>query len=226
MTIEERYTQELRRLKQRIYYRKQQGYNIDINKLLQDRGNFLEEDIEYIRTLKGVNLLSYADYGSDEVSTYDASTNEEDFVPPSDYDDPNIYSNIFQIEQLLLEFPSTKIMVFDVGQVGELHKMDEADIEFIGDALYNIWNNMVTEAGEHGTLLELDDYYGKIENELAEFLEPLHSESMYYLESELLTGMTRMMQLLNGGNALSMAEMQSYSPLFTDMDLVNNEWKN
>ncbi|MBP3338347.1 MAG: hypothetical protein J6L69_02965 [Lachnospiraceae bacterium] len=226
MTIEERYAQELRRLKQRIYYRKQQGYNIDINKLLQDRGNFLEDDIEYMRSLRGVNLLSYADYGSDEVSTYDTSTNEEDFVPPSDYDDPNIYSNIFQIEQLLLEFPNTKVMVFDVGQLGELHKMDEADIEFIGDALYDIWNNMVAEAGEYGTLLELDDYYGKIEDELAEFLEPLHSESMYYLESELLTGMTRMMQLLNGGNALSMAEMQLYSPMFTDMDLVNNEWKN
>lgn len=225
MTIEERYAQELRRLKQRIYYRKQQGYNIDINKLLQNRGNFLEEDIEYMRSLKGVNLLSYADYETDEIRTYDTSTNEEDFVPPLDYDDPNIYSNIFQIEQLLLEFPSSKIMVFDVGQLGELNKMDEADIEFIGDALYNIWNNMVTEAGEYGTLLELDDYYGKIENELAEFLEPLHSESMYYLESELLTGMTRMMQLLNGGNALSMAEMHSYSPLFTDMDLVNNEWK-
>ena len=226
MTIEERYAQELRRLKQRIYYRKQQGYNIDINKLLQDRGNFLEDDIEYMRSLRGVNLLSYADYGSDEVSTYDTSTNEEDFVPPSDYDDPNIYSNIFQIEQLLLEFPNTKVMVFDVGQLGELHKMDEADIDFIGDALYDIWNNMVAEAGEYGTLLELDDYYGKIEDELAEFLEPLHSESMYYLESELLTGMTRMMQLLNGGNALSMAEMQLYSPMFTDMDLVNNEWKN
>ena len=106
------------------------------------------------------------------------------------------------------------------------NKMDEADIEFIGDALYDIWNNMVTEAGEYGTLLELDDYYGKIEDELAEFLEPLHSESMYYLESELLTGTTKMMRLLNGGNALSMAEMQSYSPMFTDMDLVNNEWKN
>ena len=226
MTIEERYAQELRRLKQRIYYRKQQGYNIDINKLLEDRGNFLEEDIEYIRSLRGVNLLSYADYGSDEISTYDTSTNDEDFVAPSDYDDPNIYSNIFQIEQLLLEFPSTKIMVFDVGQLGELHKMDEADIEFIGDALYDIWNKKVTEAGENGTLLQLDDYYGQIENELAQFLEPLHSESMYYLESELLTGMTRMMELLNGGNALSMAEMQSYSPLYTDMDLVNNEWKN
>lgn len=226
MTIEERYKQELRRLKQRIYYRKQQGYNIDINKLLQGRGEYLEEDIEYMRSLKGVNLLSYADYETDEISTYDTSTNEDDFVPPSDYDDPNIYSNIFQIEQLLLEFPNSKVMVFDVGQLGELHKMDEADIEFIGDALYDIWNNMVTEAGEYGTLLELDDYYGTIENDLAEFLEPLHSESMYYLESELLTGMTRMMQLLNGGNALSMSEMQSYSPIFTDMDLVNNEWKN
>lgn len=226
MTIEERYKQELRRLKQRIYYRKQQGYNIDINKLLQGRGEYLEKDIEYMRSLKGVNLLSYADYETDEISTYDTSTNEDDFVPPSDYDDPNIYSNIFQIEQLLLEFPNSKVMVFDVGQLGELHKMDEADIEFIGDALYDIWNNMVTEAGEYGTLLELDDYYGTIENDLAEFLEPLHSESMYYLESELLTGMTRMMQLLNGGNALSMSEMQSYSPIFTDMDLVNNEWKN
>lgn len=226
MTIEERYAQELRRLKQRIYYRKQQGYSIDINKLLQGRGQYIEEDIEYMRSLKGVNLLSYADYETDEISTYDTSTNEDDFVPPSDYDDPNIYSNIFQIEQLLLEFPNTKVMVFDVGQLGELHKMDEADIEFIGDALYDIWNNMVTEAGEYGTLLELDDYYGTIENDLAEFLEPLHSESMYYLESELLTGMTRMMQLLNGGNALSMSEMQSYSPIFTDMDLVNNEWKN
>ena len=226
MTVDERYKQELRRLKQRIYYIKQQGYNIDINKLLQDRGKFLEEDIEYMRSLKGVNLLSYADYETDEISTYDTSTNEDDFVPPSDYDDPNIYSNIFQIEQLLLEFPNTKVMVFDVGQLGELHKMDEADIEFIGDALYGIWNNMVTEEGEYGTLLELDDYYGTIENDLAEFLEPLHSESMYYLESELLTGMTRMMQLLNGGNALSMSEMQSYSPIFTDMDLVNNEWKN
>lgn len=226
MTIEERYAQELRRLKQRIYYRNQQGYNIDINKLLEDRGNFLEEDIEYMRSLRGVNLLSYADYSSDEISTYDTSTNDEDFVAPSDYDDPNIYSNIFQIEQLLLEFPSTKIMVFDVGQLGELHKMDEADIEFIGDALYDIWNNNVTEAAENGFLLQLDGYYGQIENELAQFLEPLHSESMYYLESELLTGMTRMMELLNGGNALSMAEMQQYSPLYTDMDLVNNEWKN
>lgn len=226
MTIEERYAQELRRLKRRIYYRKQQGYTIDIKKLLQDRGQFLEEDIEYIRSLRGVNLLSYADYESDEITTEDTSTNEEGFETPPDNDDPNVYSNIFQIEQLLLEFPNSKIMVFDVGQLGKLHKMDEADIEFIGDALYDIWNNKVTEAGENGTLLELDDYYGTIENDLAQFLEPLHSESMYYLESELLTGMTRMMQLLNGGNALSMSEMQSYSPLFTDMDLVNNEWKN
>lgn len=225
MTIDERYKQELRRLKRRIYYRKQQGYNIDINKLLEGRGNFLEEDIEYMHSLRGVNLLSYADYENDKVTTYDTSTNEDDFVAPSDYDDPNIYSNIFQIEQLLLEFPSTKEMVFDVGQLGELHKMNEADIEFIGDALYDIWNNMVTEAGQNGTLLQLDDYYGQIENELAKYLEPLHTQSMYYLESELLTGMTKMMQLLNGGNALSMSEMQTYSPLFTDMDLVNNEWK-
>lgn len=224
LSNEDIYKEELRRLKQRVYYRRKQGYNIDIEKLTQGRGQHLETDIEYLKSLRGTTLLSYADYEQEDISDIGNIMNEPTFEEPEERISPDAYTHIGQIEAIIMDFPLTLPVQFDRGELGtEMYgKREEISVEFFGNAIYDIWLETVNRATEENRLQELEDYYADIQDELAEILEPYGNEHSYYYESDLMDDFTQTLRLLNWGEALSMDKMQELSDYYsmTDVSLL------
>ncbi len=232
--LDDMYAKELRKLKQRVAYRRKQGYDIDINKILAPTGQDKKRDLEYIKSIRGQKIREFENVDYESYSEEDFSgfmnpyigDNEEDFSVPDDRYDPNVYSTIEQIGILINQFPNALTIQFDEGELvrGKYGQRDTISTEFIGNILYDIYDKTVHKAMSEGRTQELEDYYKSIEHELGEKLEPYFSDIPYYYESELIKDFTEMLRLLNWGEALSQSEMENLSEVYDLTDVELHDW--
>ena len=225
--LQEEYKQELRRLRQRVYYRHRQGYDIELNNLLHPLTGNLEKDILYLKSLKGTRLINEGLSQNNEYSDFERyMVPPTDFTPPMDRIDPNVYSVLDQIEHIISQFPNQLTLQFDEGYigVGKFGDRDTISTEFVGQSLWDIFNETRSKALREDRLNELSDYYTSVESRLAEILDPYQIQDTYFYESELIRDYTEMLTLLNWGEALSQEQMENLSQNYDLTDVELHEW--
>lgn len=213
---EQEYKHQERLLKQRIARLEAKGYRFDVDRILEQGRKNQYYATETYKTLKGEKLLKLAIKESDIARP----TNEQGFVPPVDRDSPDEFSYIEQIRSLLNEFPDVITDVqFDMGSWGEKDKRDTLIMPSLGRTLRDVFERNVAQAEREGWIADLDDYYGSVEEQLAQLIQPFSELIAYKNESDLRSSHTQALRLLNLGEAISMQEMESYSSLYTDTDV-------
>lgn len=209
------YRHQLNLLKKRIATLEKKGYTFDVEEITKGSEKNVYYATEYFKSLRGEKLQKVGTR-----KTQQNIDNEPDFVPPQDSDSPNIYSAINEIETLILEFPDMVVMQYDVGKHGKTGERDVTDVSYIGMALYDTWNNTVTQASSQNMLDELEDYYQSVEGQLANLLQPYGNLAQYFYESEVSNMLTQALRLLNWGVALSSEQMENFSPLYTNYENI------
>lgn len=209
------YQHQLRLLKQRISRLESKGYRFDVEQITKGSEKNVYYATQYFKTLRGNELKQLAIQGTG----LDVD-NEEDFVPPADRDSPFTYSVIDEIERIILEFPDMLVVQGDLGTRVREGTRDQADVSDVGEALWDMWNETVSEATRQGTLEQLSAYYESVEARLADLINPYKNVAQYFYESEIRTTMIEALRLLNGGQALTTGQLERYVPLYTEYENI------
>lgn len=209
------YKHQLSLLNQRIARLEKRGYKFDVEDITKGGEKNPYYASQYYKSLRGNKLKDLA-----KVTAQDTLDNEEDFVPPADRDLPTTYSVIDEIETIINEFPDRVVVQMDVGNLGKEGERDYVDIGYVGNAMWDVWNETVMRASREDRIEELASYYESVEGELASLLNPYHNEAMYFYESEISNMLTQALRLLNWGVALSSEQMESLSPLYSNYENI------
>jgi len=238
----------MRKLKQRIAYAKRKGYAIDERRIYDKLEDYTtpKQKINFMDSLKMNQLIGYKyehedDYTDREFSEFmnlpeelqeyldyidnTYGVDEEDYDIPEDRIMPEPYSIINQIEFLINQYPLELDVYGDIGDWMPYHVREVVSTEWVGQRLWEVWNNTVMEATRQDKLQELADYYYSVEEELAEVLNPYIDEERYYYESEINADLTQLLRLLNWGIPLTADQMEELSDLYSNDDVDISMWK-
>ena len=220
------YQEELRKLKQRVRYYNRKGYNIDINTLLAPTIGMARKEyqVKYMKDLRGKRILEKGVIERENITQMSFYMNAPQPDIPETTIAPEVYSRIEQIFSLIGDFPMVLTIQFDEGKMGtnKYGDRDTVSVEFIGQALRDIFNNTVTEALTNDRTIELEHYLEEVEPRLRQILEPYYTDIPYFWESEMIKDYVEMLTILNWGEALSQDEMDRISELYdmTDIDIM------
>ena len=222
---DKQYEQELKRLKQRVRYAKSKGYDIDLETLLAPTRSMARKEyqVKYIKDLRGATLIQKGVIQKHDITQMSFFMN----APQADITEDNVlpetYSRIQQIFSLIEDFPLVLTIQFDEGKMGtnKYGDRDTVSVEFIGQALWDIFNETVNKAIENQKTIELEHYLESVEPRLSEILQPYYTDIPYFWESEMIKDYIEMLTILNWGEALSQDEMDRISELYdmTDIDI-------
>lgn len=223
---DKQYQQELKRLKERVRYARKKGYDVNLDTLLAPTLGMTrkEHQLKYIKDLRGQALIDKGVIPKQEITQMSFFMN----APQADITEDNLlpetYSRIQQIFSLIEDFPLVLTIQFDEGKMGtnKYGDRDTVSVEFIGQALWDTFNNTVNKAIENEQTIELEHYLQEVEPRLRAILEPYYTDIPYYWESEMIRDYIEMLTILNWGEALSQEEMDKISELYdmTDIDIM------
>ncbi len=219
------YEQELRKLKQRIRYQKSKGIDIDLDTLLAPTLSMTrkEHQVKYIKDLRGQRLLEKGVIPKQEITQMSFFMNAPQADIPEDSVAPEVYSRINQVFSLIEDFPLVLTIQFDEGKMGvnKYGDRDTVSVEFIGQAMWDIFNDTVNKAIANEQTIELEHYLQEVEPRLRSILEPYYTDIPYHWESEMIKDYIELLTILNWGEALSQSEMDRISELYdmTDIDI-------
>ena len=220
------YQEELQKLKNRVRYYQKKGYDVNLDTLLAPTISMARKEyqVKYIKDLKGQRIIDKGVVPKNQNITqmsYYKNAPQADVTP--DTVAPEVYSRIQQIFSLIEDFPLVLTIQFDEGKMGvnKYGDRDTVSVEFIGQALWDIWNNTVNKAIAEEKTTELEHYLEEVEPRLREILEPYFTDIPYHWESEMIKDYIEMLTLLNWGEALSQEEMDNISRIYdmTDIDI-------
>lgn len=218
------YEQELRKLKQRVRYANKKGHEINLDTLLAPTIGMTRKEyqVKYIKDLRGEHLIEKGTIPK-QVNNIPSTKNLPPANVPKDNVLPETYSRIQQVFNLIEQFPLVLTIQFDEGKMGvnKYGDRDTVSVEFIGQAMWDTFNNTVLKAHKEEKTIELEHYLQEVEPRLREILEPYYTDIPYFWESEMIKDYIELLTILNWGNALSQAEMDEISELYdmTDIDI-------
>lgn len=225
---DKQYEQELKRLKQRVRYAKSKGHDIDLETLLAPTRSMTRKEyqVKYIQELRGQRLLDKGVIPKQNITQMSFFMNAPEPDIPQDKIAPEPFSLIKQIFSLIEDFPLVLTIQFDEGKMGtnSYGERDTVSVEFIGQALWDVFNNTVNKAIENGKTTELNKYLASVEPRLAEILQPYYTDIPYFWESEMIKDYIEMLTILNWGEALSQEEMDRISELYDMTDIDINQY--
>lgn len=225
---DKQYEQELKRLKQRVRYAKSKGHDIDLETLLAPTRSMTrkEHQAKYIKDLRGATLIQKGVIPKHDVTQMSFFMNAPQADIPDDNLLPHTYSRIQQIFSLIEDFPLVLTIQFDEGKMGvnKYGDRDTVSVEFIGQALWDTFNNTVNKAINNGKTIELEHYLESVEPRLSEILQPYYTDIPYFWESEMIKDYIEMLTILNWGEALSQDEMDRISELYDMTDIDINQY--
>lgn len=221
------YEQELKKLKRRIRYANKKGHNINLDTLLAPTIGMTSKkyQVKYIKDLRGNRLIEKGTIPNQNpehvvgITGTRADITEDNVLPYT-------YSRIQQVFDIIESFPLVLTIQFDEGKMGvnKYGDRDTVSVEFIGQALWNVFNNTVNKAIANEQTIELEHYLETVEPRLREILEPYWSDIPYFWESELIKDYIEMLTILNWGEALSQSEMDEISELYDMTDIDINQY--
>lgn len=222
---DKQYEQELKRLKERVRYYRKKGYNVNLDTLLAPTIGMTRKEyqVKYIKDLRGQRLIEKGVVPEQNITQMSFFMNAPQADIPTDNILPEVYSRIQQVFSLIEGFPLVLTIQFDEGKMGvnKYGDRDTVSVEFIGQALWDVWNNTVNKAINNEQTIELEHYLEQVESRLREILEPYYTDIPYFWESEMIKDYIEMLTILNWGEALSQSEMDKISELYdmTDIDI-------
>lgn len=220
------YQEELRKLKQRVRYYRRKGYDVNLDTLLAPTIGMTRKEyqVKYLKDLKGQRLLDKGIIPEQKITQMSFFMNAPQADIPEDNVLPTTYSRIQQVFSLIEDFPLVLTIQFDEGKMGvnKYGDRDTVSVEFIGQALWDVFNNTVNKAIQNEQTTKLEHYLEEVEPRLRSILEPYYTDIPYYWESEMIHDYIEMLTILNWGEALSQAEMDNISELYdmTDIDIM------
>ena len=225
---DKQYEQELKRLKGRVRYYKKKGYDIDLETLLAPTRGMARKQyqVKYIQELRGKRILDKGVIHKSDVTQMSFFMNAPQADIPDDNLLPETYSRIQQIFSLIEDFPLVLTIQFDEGKMGvnKYGDRDTVSVEFIGQALWDVFNDTVNKAIANGQTIELEHYLERVEPRLSEILQPYYTDIPYFWESEMIKDYIEMLTILNWGEALSQSEMDRISELYDMTDIDINQY--
>lgn len=225
---DKQYEEELKRLKQRVRYANKKGFDIKLDTLLAPTLGMARKEyqVKYIKDLRGKRLIDKGVIPKQNTNQYNYPMD----VPPADIPEdsvaPETYSIINQIFGLIEDFPLVLTIQFDEGKMGvnKYGDRDTVSVEFIGQALWDVFNETVNKAIQNKQTTELQNYLKSVEPRLSEILQPYYTDIPYFWESEMIKDYIEMLTILNWGEALSQEEMDRISELYDMTDIDINQY--